>query len=109
MKINQYYISSASLVLQKQPGELISEGELIFYKPPGIGSPLALNDFSTVVIKMLFLSFFIKDSTWIHDGEKQHVFFQMVSLYGYTYIDYRWAFYVHFFQVKGSSNNLYIN
>ena len=60
LKINQYYISSASLVLQKQPGELISEGELIFYKPPGIGSPLALNGFSSVMIKMLFSFFYYK-------------------------------------------------
>ena len=36
LNINQLNINSASQILQKLLGELKSQGELIFYKPPDI-------------------------------------------------------------------------
>ena len=41
IKVNQLNINSASQILQKELGELISEVELTLQEPPDIGSPLA--------------------------------------------------------------------
>ena len=40
-EINQLNISSASQILEKVVGEILSEGELIFYNHPNISSLLA--------------------------------------------------------------------
>ena len=40
-KINQLHLSSASQSFEKEVGDLLSERKVIFYEPPGIGSPLA--------------------------------------------------------------------
>ena len=47
-KIIQLIISSASQIVQKFPGELKFQGELIFQEHPHIGSPLAFSGNETL-------------------------------------------------------------